>query len=150
MGKVVSRHLQSMTAYLSCEKLVSPVCTAVQTKHSQIGPSAIPRVVVNAQRPRRGFCIPAPCAQVEYSEEPGSMFYFRYPIAGGGPGDYLPVATTRPETILGDTAVAVHPEDPRFAAFIGGECAVPFTERCGRLFLTSSSLLLLTPLLSHQ
>ncbi len=69
--------------------------------------------------------------QVEYSEEPGSMFYFRYPVASGGPGDFLPVATTRPETILGDTAVAVHPEDPRFAAFIGKECLVPFTDRRG-------------------
>jgi tRNA synthetases class I (I, L, M and V) len=39
------------------------------------------------------------------------------------------VATTRPETILGDTAVAVHPEDPRFAQFIGRQCAVPFTDR---------------------
>lgn len=67
--------------------------------------------------------------EVEYSEEPGSMFYFRYPIAGGGPEDFLPVATTRPETILGDTAVAVHPEDPRFAQFIGKECSVPFTDR---------------------
>ena len=40
--------------------------------------------------------------QVEYSEEPGTMFYFRYPLAGGGPDDFLPVATTRPETILGE------------------------------------------------
>lgn len=59
------------------------------------------------------------------------MYYFRYPVAGGGPDDFLPVATTRPETILGDTAVAVHPEDPRFAALIGKECLVPFTDRQG-------------------
>ncbi len=39
--------------------------------------------------------------QVEYSEEPGTMYYFRYPLADGGPDDFLPVATTRPETILG-------------------------------------------------
>lgn len=40
-------------------------------------------------------------------------------------GEYLPVATTRPETILGDTAVAVHPEDPRYQKYIGKECLVP-------------------------
>lgn len=53
--------------------------------------------------------------EVEYSEEPGTMFHFKYPLAGSASGEFLPVATTRPETILGDTAVAVHPEDPRRA-----------------------------------
>jgi len=67
--------------------------------------------------------------EVEYSEEPGAMFYFRYPVEGGVDDDYLPVATTRPETILGDTAVAVHPEDPRFAKFLGKRCRVPLTDR---------------------
>lgn len=57
------------------------------------------------------------------------MFYFRYPVEGGVDDDYLPVATTRPETILGDTAVAVHPEDPRFAKFLGKRCRVPLTDR---------------------
>ena len=61
------------------------------------------------------------------------MYYFRYPVAGGGPEDYLPVATTRPETIPGDTAVAVHPEDPRFQHLIGRRCAVPMSDRCERL-----------------
>lgn len=55
--------------------------------------------------------------EVEYSEEPGTLFHFRYPLAGGEGGEFLPVATTRPETILGDTAVAVHPEDPRRAGW---------------------------------
>eukprot|EP00955_Chlamydomonas_euryale_P095873 364965-Chlamydomonas_euryale.AAC.25 len=48
-----------------------------------------------------------------------------YPLEGGGPDDYLPVSTTRPETILGDTAVAVHPEDPRYAKFVGKRVVVP-------------------------
>ena len=56
--------------------------------------------------------------EVEYSEEAGTLYYFKYPVVpaagdGGGSEEFLPVATTRPETILGDTAVAVHPEDPR-------------------------------------
>lgn len=65
--------------------------------------------------------------EVEYSEEPGTLYYFRYPIAGGGPEDYLPIATTRPETILGDTAVAVHPEDSRYKHLIGKEAEVPLS-----------------------
>ncbi|GBF93255.1 valyl-tRNA synthetase [Raphidocelis subcapitata] len=62
--------------------------------------------------------------EVEYSEEPGHLYYFKYPVAGS-PGEFLPVATTRPETILGDTAVAVHPEDPRYARFVGARLEVP-------------------------
>jgi valyl-tRNA synthetase len=65
--------------------------------------------------------------EVEYSEEPGTLYYFKYPVAGGGPEDYLPVATTRPETILGDAAVAVHPEDDRYRHLIGKEAEVPFS-----------------------
>ena len=49
-------------------------------------------------------CVP----QVDYTEDPGTMYFFRYPVADSE--EHLPVATTRPETILGDTAVAVHPE----------------------------------------
>ena len=64
--------------------------------------------------------------EVEYSDEPGTLFHFRYPLAGGGPDDYLPVATTRPETILGDTAVAVHPEDERYSQWVGKQLEVPF------------------------
>mmetsp|Transcript_29964 Transcript_29964/g.66340 ORF Transcript_29964/g.66340 Transcript_29964/m.66340 type:complete len:1040 (+) Transcript_29964:120-3239(+) len=62
--------------------------------------------------------------EVEYSEEQGSLFYFKYPVADMD-GEFLPVATTRPETILGDTAVAVHPEDERYKKYIGKECVVP-------------------------
>lgn len=62
--------------------------------------------------------------EVEYSEEAGKLYYFKYMLADGS-GDYLPVATTRPETIPGDTAVAVHPEDARYAAFVGKNVLVP-------------------------
>ncbi|MBP9500870.1 MAG: valine--tRNA ligase [Candidatus Promineofilum sp.] len=64
--------------------------------------------------------------EVEYKEEQGLLYYFKYPIAGG---DYLPVATTRPETILGDTAVAVHPSDGRFAELVGRTALVPMLDR---------------------
>jgi valyl-tRNA synthetase len=55
---------------------------------------------------------------VEYSEEPGKLYYFKYRLAGSKT-EYIPVATTRPETILADTAVAVHPEDERYRKYIG-------------------------------
>ena len=67
--------------------------------------------------------------EVEYSDEEGKLYFFRYPLAGGGPDDFLPVATTRPETILGDTAVCVHPQDPRYHKFIGKKVKVPMSER---------------------
>ena len=66
--------------------------------------------------------------EVEYSQEPGILYYFKYMLADGS-GEYIPVATTRPETILGDTAVAVHPEDERFQAFIGRKVIVPMLGR---------------------
>jgi valyl-tRNA synthetase len=64
--------------------------------------------------------------EVEYSEEQGLMYHFKYPVQGGG---FLPVATTRPETILGDTAVAVHPDDPRYQEYVGKFCLVPMLDR---------------------
>lgn len=66
--------------------------------------------------------------EVEYSEEPGFLYYFKYMLADE-PDTYIPVATTRPETILGDTAVAVHPEDKRYQRFIGKEVLVPILNR---------------------
>jgi valyl-tRNA synthetase len=67
--------------------------------------------------------------EVEYSEEPGTLYYFKYMLKQDGPqnpdGEYIPVATTRPETILGDTAVAVHPEDERYQKYIGKKVVVP-------------------------
>jgi len=66
--------------------------------------------------------------EVEYSEEPGTLYYFKYMLAAGG-GEFIPVATTRPETILGDTAVAVHPEDERYRQYIGSKVIVPILGR---------------------
>lgn len=64
--------------------------------------------------------------EVERNEEQGKLYYFRYPVKGG---DFIPVATTRPETILGDTAVCVHPDDPRYQHLIGKTALVPMLNR---------------------
>ena len=65
--------------------------------------------------------------EVEYAEEVGKLYQFKYPLSDGS--GFIPVATTRPETILGDTAVCVHPEDDRYKAFIGKTVRVPMTDR---------------------
>ncbi|MBI2757664.1 MAG: valine--tRNA ligase [Chloroflexi bacterium] len=79
--------------------------------------------------------------EVEYSEEEATLYYFKYmlkpsppsPLPAGegrrGEGEFIPVATIRPETILGDTAVAVHPEDERYKKFIGQKVIVPIIGR---------------------
>lgn len=64
--------------------------------------------------------------EVDSVEEQGWLYHFQYPIQGGG---HIPVATTRPETILGDTAVAVHPDDARYQELIGKSCLVPMLNR---------------------
>lgn len=66
--------------------------------------------------------------EVEYSEEPGFLYFFKYVLADD-PQAFIPVATTRPETILGDTAVAVHPEDERYAHLVGRKVLVPMLNR---------------------
>ncbi len=66
--------------------------------------------------------------EVEYSEEEVTLYYFKYMLADGS-GEYIPVATIRPETILGDTAVAVHPEDERYQRYIGRTVRVPILGR---------------------
>ena len=66
--------------------------------------------------------------EVEYSEEPGKLYFFKYMLVDST-GEYIPVATTRPETILGDTAVAVHPEDARYQKYIGRKVTVPILGR---------------------
>ncbi len=66
--------------------------------------------------------------EVEYSEEPGKLYFFKYCLANS-PDEFIPVATTRPETILGDTAVAVHPEDERYQKFVGKMVLVPILNR---------------------
>jgi valyl-tRNA synthetase len=65
--------------------------------------------------------------EVEYQEEQGQLWYVRYPLASGD-GE-LVVATTRPETMFGDTAVAVNPKDERYKAFIGHTVKLPLTDR---------------------
>ena len=64
--------------------------------------------------------------EVESREVKGHLWTLRYPVEGGG---HIEVATTRPETMLGDTAVAVHPEDGRFAALVGRHAILPLTGR---------------------
>lgn len=75
--------------------------------------------------------------EVMSQEEQGSLWHFRYPIEGSGDtiypvestDEYIVVATTRPETMLGDTAVAVHPEDERYKHLIGKKIRLPLTNR---------------------
>ncbi|WP_149537664.1 valine--tRNA ligase [Siccirubricoccus phaeus] len=66
--------------------------------------------------------------EVESREVKGSLWHLRYPVEGE-PGRFLVVATTRPETMLGDTAVAVHPADARFADLIGKKLVLPLVGR---------------------
>ncbi|MEM6578171.1 MAG: valine--tRNA ligase, partial [Pseudomonadota bacterium] len=80
--------------------------------------------------------------EVENIETPGQMWHFKYPLAGGATyeyleqdedgnvtlretRDYISIATTRPETMLGDGAVAVHPSDARYASIVGKLCEIP-------------------------
>ena len=67
-------------------------------------------------------------AEVEYKEEPSHLWHIRYEIVGE-PGKYVEVATTRPETMLGDTAVAVHPEDERYKSIVGKKCILPLMNK---------------------
>ena len=93
--------------------------------------------------------------EVEHSEEMGTLYYFKYmlapPVAFTSSSassssasyavqtdevvaklqEFIPVATTRPETILGDLAVCVHPDDPRYRHLIGRRVKVPMTDRTG-------------------
>ncbi|MGF1844796.1 valine--tRNA ligase [Vibrio clamense] len=71
--------------------------------------------------------------EVENKDKKGFMWHFRYPLANGvktaDGKDYIVVATTRPETMLGDTGVAVNPEDPRYKDLIGKEILLPVVNR---------------------
>ncbi|MDU6202424.1 MAG: valine--tRNA ligase [Flavonifractor plautii] len=67
-------------------------------------------------------------AEVEYKEKPGHLWHIRYPIAGEE-GRYVVVATTRPETMLGDTGVAVNPEDGRYRDIVGKKCILPLVNK---------------------
>ena len=66
-------------------------------------------------------------AEVEYVDKPGHLWYIRYPLADGS-GDIV-VATTRPETMMGDTGVAVNPNDEKFKHLIGKTCILPIMNR---------------------
>jgi valyl-tRNA synthetase len=63
--------------------------------------------------------------EVEYSEEVGKLYFFKYMVEGSNTDEHLPVATTRPETICGDTAVCVHPDDERYKHLVGKRAVVP-------------------------
>ncbi len=65
--------------------------------------------------------------EVEHEEKAGHLWHLRYPVVGTG--EHLVVATTRPETMLGDTAVAVHPEDERYAHLVGKMVLLPLVNR---------------------
>ena len=66
-------------------------------------------------------------AEVEYTDKPGHLWYVRYPLTDGS-GDII-IATTRPETMMGDTGVAVNPEDEKFKHLIGKTCILPIMNR---------------------
>ncbi len=66
-------------------------------------------------------------AEVEHEEQEGHFWHIKYPIVGTD--DYLEIATTRPETMLGDTAIAVHPDDERYKDLVGKKCLLPLTDR---------------------
>ena len=66
--------------------------------------------------------------EVEQRETTGKMWFFRYPVKGRE-GVFITVGTTRPETMLGDTAVAVHPDDERYKGLVGQYCILPLVDR---------------------
>ncbi len=66
-------------------------------------------------------------AEVEFKAQPGHLWHIKYPIKDSD--EYLVVATTRPETMLGDTGVAVHPEDERYTGIVGKTCVLPLVGR---------------------
>ncbi|NLH00413.1 MAG: valine--tRNA ligase [Clostridiales bacterium] len=66
-------------------------------------------------------------AEVEYKDKPGNLWHLRYPLTDGS--GYIVVATTRPETMLGDTGVAVNPNDERYRNLVGKTCILPLMNR---------------------
>ena len=67
--------------------------------------------------------------EVVHEEQQGKLWEIRYPRASGEPGEFVTVATTRPETMLGDVAVAVHPEDERYLHLHGKKLRLPLMGR---------------------
>ncbi len=66
--------------------------------------------------------------EIEYEARKGKLWSLRYPLKDR-PGEFIVVATTRPETMLGDTGVAVHPDDERYSELVGTCCVLPFLDR---------------------
>ncbi len=67
--------------------------------------------------------------EVVHNERVGNLWFIRYPVVGAAAGEFLVVATTRPETMLGDTAVAVHPKDERYLHLVGKKVLLPLMNR---------------------
>ena len=67
-------------------------------------------------------------AEVEHEEQAGHFWHINYPVAGE-PGRFVEIATTRPETLLGDSALAVNPDDERYTELVGKEVELPLTDR---------------------
>ena len=82
-------------------------------------------------------------AEVEYEEKAGSFWHLRYPFADGS--GYVELATTRPETMLGDTAVAVHPEDERYKDMVGKMLILPLVNKEIPLILAGSHIAVCRP-----
>ena len=67
--------------------------------------------------------------EVEYRSIQGSLYYIKYPVVNGSKNEELLIATTRPETMLGDEALAVHPDDSRYKKFIGSKALIPLMNK---------------------
>ncbi len=85
--------------------------------------------------------------EVEHEEEKGKLWYIKYPLEDGS--GYITVATTRPETMLGDTAVAVHPEDERYRDFVGKRVRLPLV-RWKRKTLSGEEIDELIPVIADE
>lgn len=73
--------------------------------------------------------------EVDHEEKPGKLYSIKYKVVGED--NYLTIATTRPETLFGDSAVAVNPEDPRYSDYIGKELELPLTNRTFKIIADS-------------
>ena len=85
--------------------------------------------------------------EVEHEEEEGKLYYIRYPLEDGS--GYITVATTRPETILGDTAVAVHPQDERYKNLVGKRVRLPIVD-WKRIAMDGSEVENLIPIIADE
>ncbi|MFA5877837.1 MAG: valine--tRNA ligase [Candidatus Staskawiczbacteria bacterium] len=77
--------------------------------------------------------------ELEHAEEKGSLWYIKYPLVDKSKANYIMVATTRPETMLGDTAVAVNPKDERYKNLVGEKVLIPLINK--EILIVSDSLI---------